>query len=165
MSIEKPISTIRKAIKGAAETEAEQEGLEYPKDRHFKEAFSFYRFLKMSDPKMYEDSLLSAAKGMDLKKEMGETLYKLFTQVLEKITSKNGLEIERELKQMKKSNQFSQEELKKWILELNKKLIKLNDMELRKDLRLISAFSRKEELLKRTIDFISSSILNSIESM
>ena len=46
MSIENPISTIRKAIKGSAERFAESEGKRKPKSKHYEEAFENFRKLK-----------------------------------------------------------------------------------------------------------------------
>jgi hypothetical protein len=160
MTIEKPISTIRKAIKGSAELEAEKEGRKRPKKRHFREAFQFFRFLKMIDPKMYEGSLELMAKAKDLKDEMGEDLYKTFTSVLEEITSKIREKVKKEYEQIKEKGPLSSEE----ILELNKKIIIISNEEMKNDSRLISAFLGKEELLNKTIDFISSEMLHFVES-
>ncbi|NVN96480.1 MAG: hypothetical protein HXX18_14485 [Bacteroidetes bacterium] len=164
MKFENPISTVRKAIKGTADVEAEKSNLDKPQNEHYEEVFAYYRFLKMTDPEMYEKAVISTAKGVDLKNEMGNDLYKLFTNVLEEITTKNSTVIENSLESLKQSNQFTKEGLNQKILELNKELIKTNNQELRDDLRLISAFSGKEELLEKTIDYISSGMLESIEN-
>lgn len=160
---EKPISTIRKAIKGTAEIEAEKEGLSKTEEKHLKESFSFYRFLKMTDPKMYKDTIMSVAQAMDLKTEMGDDLYKLFTQVLEEITLKDKIAIETEVKQLEESKTLSPKELERGILELNKKLIMMSDYGLKQDPRLISAFQGKEGLLNKTIEFVTSTMLESIK--
>jgi hypothetical protein len=161
MSNENPISKVRKAIKGTAEVEAEQEGFSKPQEKHFKESLKFYRNLKESDHDLYKSLVETTAKGVDLHNEMGDDLYKLFNNVMEEITSVNLANAEKEVEDLKKN--FSSIELSRKIYELNKRLLMKNDEDLKKDQRLIAAFSGKEDLLQRTIIHITSTMLKYLE--
>ena|ERR1035437_2150892 len=164
MTIENPISTIRKAVKGTAEQNAAAELIEFPEQKHYEEAFLYYKYLKLFEPEMYEKMISIGAKDKELKDEMGAELLNVFTQVLEEITSKNENKMAASVEQLKEANKNSPEILNQKILKLNKILILENDGELRKNSRLISAFSAREDLLNRAIDFTSSSMLDLLET-
>jgi hypothetical protein len=164
MKIEKPISTIRKAIKISAEQTAQEEFLKKPEKRHYEEAFSFYKYMKLFEPENYEKMIVIGAKGSELKDKMSPKLYKEFTNILEEVTSKNGIRIEKAINVLKDSGLLSSEQLKQETLELNKELIAMNYNDLINDPRLKSAFKGKEGFLKKVIDFTSNSMTYLIES-
>jgi len=159
MSIEKKISTVRKAIKGTAEADAEREGLMSPEGRHFKSAFNFYRFIKLVDPKTYEFMVSTAAKLNDLKTEMGPDLSRILGNAIERITGKDENKVEQQFRQLERTRKMTQEEEEEEILKLNINFTREKDEEIKKDTELLLAFSGKEELLNQAVSYISESMI------
>ena len=156
MTIEKPISTIRKAIKGSAEQIASTEFFEEPEERHYKEIFDFFRTLKMYQPEMYEKMITIGAKGKELSDEMGKDLHKILSQVLGEISARDKDKMKEAVAQLEKS--LSPEELDKKIIELKERYLNAMGKELINEPRLKSAFTGKEELLEKVIDFLKSTM-------
>lgn len=71
MSIEKPISTIKKAIIGRAEKKAYEGSLNKPEQKHYEESLNFFKKMKEKRPEKIEELILNSAKGNDLRDEMG----------------------------------------------------------------------------------------------
>ena len=81
MTIEKPISTIRKAIQGSAEKKAEYELLDKPEQRHYDESFLFLRYMKIFEREKYEKIIKIGAKTKELKDEMGINSFKIYANL------------------------------------------------------------------------------------
>lgn len=159
MSIEKPISTIRKAVQGSAEEIAANEYLEKPEERHYRETLNFFRFIKIFEPERYEQFVKIGAQGKELKDEMGAEKYKIFSRILREVTERDASKMKEAGDQIKSSN-LPSEELSQEILELNTRYLKEKMEELKNDSRIASAFSGQEELLNRSIDFAITSMLD-----
>ena len=155
MMKENPISTIRKAIKGAAEQTSSAENIEIPEERHYKETFEFFRNLKILEPEMYEKLIEIGAKGKELSDELGYDLHKRLVGILKQISIKNKYLLDQEIDKIKHTKNLSPEQLEK---ELNRvKDEHINNIvinEVLNDSCLKSAFAEKEQLLKKVIDFL-----------
>src|SRR5467141_1911924 len=121
MSIEKPISTIRKAVQGSAEKVAAKEFLDEPEQRHYDKIFNVYRFLRQFEPEKIERIIKIAAKEKELKDEMGIELYKVFNQVWEQLIQGYENKIDEAVKQITATKRLSPQELSKEVLNLNER--------------------------------------------
>jgi len=164
MPIEKPISTIRKAIEGTAEVKADKESIDKPEERHYKAAFNFYRTLRALSPEKVGLIITIAAKSKGLKDEMGVQLFKVFNDVFKDKTTGSEREFNEQIEQIKAKRHLSQRELSKEILKLNEAFIVKKVAEVQNDPRIISAFAGKEELLKKGTEFAMSSTINILEA-
>lgn len=81
MSIEKPISTIRKAVEGAAQDDASKEFLDKPEARHYEAVFERFKFIRDSSPRMLENVIKLAAGAKDLHEKIDPEAYKVFQKV------------------------------------------------------------------------------------
>lgn len=154
MKIEKPISTIRKAIKGSAEQMASREFLEEPEERHYKDTFDFFRALKMLQPEMYEKMIVVGAKGQELSERIGKDSHKILTGVLREIAAKDKEDLKQAVESMRNTRNLSSEELEREIFKLKERYFNnVVTKEILNDPRLKSAFAGKEELLIKVVDF------------
>ena len=140
-----------------------ENSIEKQEQKYYDESFTFYKYIKFFKPEVYGKIIVINAKDKELISEMGQELHKVFDRVLEEVTNKNKIRIEKSVKLLKESNKLSPEELKTETFELNKELIAINEQELRNDLRLRSAFAGKGKLLIRVIDFTSNSMNDLLE--
>ena len=159
MSIEKPISTIRKAIKGSAEQIASTEFIKEPEERHYKEIFIFFRELKLEQPEVYEKLIKVGAKGKDLSDKMGKDLHEILSQILKEVSTRDKETMEEAVNQIKKNKKLSYEELDNEIIKLKKRYLDGLAIELINNPRLKLAFAGKEELVEEIIDFLKSTML------
>ncbi|HLG35303.1 MAG TPA: hypothetical protein VI757_10515 [Bacteroidia bacterium] len=160
MTIEKPFSTIRKAIEGSAEKQAENEFLEKPEHRHYKAAFDFYKTVRALAPEKVELLIKAAAKAKVLKDGMGGELYKTSNQVLDDLMEGSEKQFNDAVDQIKESGKLSEKELHDEILKLNTRFIKIKMDEFKKDPRIVTTYAGKEELMNKFIDMVTSSTLN-----
>lgn len=145
MNIEKPISTIRKAIIGSAEEAASKESLSRPEQRHYDYVFGLYKQIRDANPELLKKIIIAAAKGKELKDEIGQESEKVFNQVWGELAVTYHDEL---VKSMKSSSDKFKREIFK-IGEISKN-----------DPRIISAFSGKEDALNKCIDYANKTILD-----
>jgi hypothetical protein len=162
MNLEKPIPTIRKAIKTLAEEHASKEFLDKPEARHYESAFDTYKVLRLLDPDRLKLSININAKEQDLKTEMGNDLYKVFQRVWVDVNKKSGKEIKQAAEQLKRTKSLSEDELNRELAELDKRFLKEKTNQVINDPRITAVFKGKEELLSRGIRIVTSSMLDLI---
>lgn len=160
MTIERPISTIRKAINSAAQNKAENEFLEKPEQKHYEDIFSEYKLLRAFEPELLEKLLILGAEGSEIKHEMGSDLYEIFSNVQEELTSIGKEKLINALEQIKKTKNLSLEELNQEIANLNNSYLKIKGEEIKNDPRIKSAFNGKERLLDNAISFSIKSLVD-----
>lgn len=145
MTIEKPVSTIKKAIKGTTEQMASKESLKKPEQRHYDSVINLYKQIRNTSPEMLEKIVIAAAKGKELKDEIGQESEMVFNQVWGELADVYQEELY-------KSIEKSPDEFKK---EINK----IGEMS-KEDTRIISAFSGKEDALNKCIDYATQTIVD-----
>ncbi len=158
MPLEKPIQTIRKAIKGTAENAAEKESLEKPTSRHFEQTLSLYKQIRDESPEMLEKLITVTAKAKELKDELGPSLDRTFRKVWSELNEKYKNEIITKVEKLEDENLISQEYKRKLVTITGKIFNKISE-EFRNDPRIIVAFTEKEELLEKAITFSTSGAL------
>ncbi|MFA6524085.1 MAG: hypothetical protein WC264_00450 [Candidatus Paceibacterota bacterium] len=160
MAIEKPISTIRKAVNSAAENMAKNEFLDKPEQRHYESVISEYKWLRAFEPEFLEKILVVGAKGSELKDEMGTELYNIFDKVRTEMTSNSEDQFKDAIEQIKMTKNLSLDELNQEISNLIIRYFKIKGEEIKNDPRIKSAFFGKEELLDKAINFIITSLVD-----
>jgi hypothetical protein len=168
MNIEKPISTIRKAVKSSAEEQALNENIDKPEKRHYDETFKFLKIMKTINPEMFEKDIILLAKGKELKDESGIESYKVFRQVWKELTDINEVNEQVNMWNKFRENQslpeLPQSEQKRGYIILAEDFLKSKGEELKKDPRITNKFSGKEDILNRCVDHAISATLNFIEN-
>ena len=100
--------------------------------------------------------------------ESGIELYKVFRQVWKELTNLN--EVNEEVRQWNKFREkqslpeLSQDEQKRGYAILAEKFLKYKGEELKQDPRIISAFSGKEDVLDKSVDYAISTTMNFIKN-
>jgi hypothetical protein len=148
--MEKPISTIRKAVKEIAENHAKKDFFDKPEAKHYDSALLSLKLSRfMDNPNEYTNTILANAETYDMKKEMGEDLHDIFDKVLIEKTNE-GMD--------KVKEKFKQQDVQENI-NLLSRYLKVKADEVKKDPRIVSVFTGKEELLQKGLDsFISRSV-------
>jgi hypothetical protein len=159
MTIEKPISTIRKAIKGSAEESALDDFRDTPEQKDFRQAFNFFRYLKIFEPEKYEWIVKTGARGKELKDAVGNELYKMVTQEWEKIINQDSNKLTESIEQIKATSKNYSEVGVYETIHLYELFLKEKATQIKSNSKIIGAFSEKEELLNQTIDFATNSML------
>ena len=160
MSIEKPISTIRKAVQRLAEEGAGKEGLGKPEKRHYDDVFNSYKLLRMMEPKKFELYIQTSAKYQELKNEIGEELFKVFDKAWIHATKQGRVEIEKEERKLKRILNLSREEFDQRLKKIDEKFLKEKASLVRNDPQVVNAFSGKEEFLNKATDLVTLSMLD-----
>lgn len=163
MTIEKPISTIRKALKGRAEQKAAENSLDKPEQKHYDESLNFYKRMRDKRPEEIETLILNSAEGKELKDEMGEELYQVFDQIwkektkgfLYNLIQKTGEFLENYFDN-NNNKDLPRSEFVKKMDEFAETLLNEKAKEIRDDPKIISAFSGKEDVLNKVIDYLIS---------
>ena|ERR1035437_398953 len=132
MSIEKPISTIRKAIKSISENIPD----------NYKRALNAFKDLKKVNPEFLNKIITTESQGQDIKDKMEPELYNIYSKVFGEIFTNHEAELN------KATIDGSEEMLTKVIQTI------LN--EVKKDNRLIHAFAGKKELFNKIASFSTS---------
>lgn len=159
MGIEKPISTIRKAIQNFAEEKALKESLDTPKSRHFEDAFNAYKAMRIFEPDKLEQAIKIRAREQDIKNEMGN-LYNIFQAVWVDVNKESKREIDKAIEQIKANKKMSINDIDQSIDEFELKFIKEKAIEVKNDPRIVSAFSGKEEILNEGLYGVMLSMLH-----
>jgi|GEM_PF-2967670 len=153
MSIEKPISTIKKAIQGRAEEKAYEDSLDRPEQKHYDESLNFYKQMRDKRPEEIEKLILHSADSKELRDKMGMELYKIFDQTWKEKTKGFFLKMIERASEVKENEELSRREFVKEMDSFAEKLLKETSEELRSDPRIISAFLGKEDILNKIIDY------------
>ena len=164
MSLEKPISTIRKAVHGLAEENAKEEGFEKPEQKHFDSVFDTFKMWRMLNPKSLELSIKVGAKYEDLKKEMGTELFDIFNQSWIKANKKGNEQLEEEVRKINKIIKILPKKYKEKLHQINEQYLKEKSDIVRSDTTVLNAFKGKEELLNNAIEITTSSMRELMES-
>lgn len=167
MSIEKPISTIRRAIQESAEENASKEFLNEPEQRHYKQAIDFYKLLRKSSPEFLEIVIPLTAKRKELKDEMGLELYKVFEDAWENLLrGPTGYEskMKEGMAQITETKKLSSDEYNQEKINLTQRILNEESASLRHDSIISSAFSGNEEILNKAIEFEISYLCDLLES-
>lgn len=162
MSIEKPFSTIRKAVEGRAEEAATYEGLEAPTSKHYKREFNILRVSKMFNPENYERDLIIGARAKELKDAMGKEKYEIFNKVQIELEEKYDNE-KSEAEAQIQINGTNMENGKTEFLTLNQKYLSIKENELKSDPRIQSAFKDNMNLVDDTLMFIRDSVMERLK--
>lgn len=160
MAMEKPISTIKKAIQNLAEENASKDSLKVPESKHFENAFNTYKAMRIVDPEGLELSIEVRSREQEIKREMGEELYNVFQQVWTEVNKDNKEEIDNAIKQIKSSKNKSPEDIEQAIDEFELKYIREKANIVKNDLRIILAFSEKKEILSKGLYGVMLSMLH-----
>lgn len=164
MSIEKQsVSKIRKAIQGSAEKLAADEFLKKPEQRHYSYILSFYKIVRALSPELLEKYITITAKDQEMKLEVGAELYEIFTQSWRDATKNIVNELENAERQIKATKKLSPEELEQELKKLEERYIKEKSIQVRNDLRIISAFVGKKDLLEKSLNLSISTSLELLE--
>jgi len=161
MSLEKPISTIKKAVQRMAEESAEKESLDKPEQRHYDDVFTSYKILRMLEPKRLEVYIKTTAKSQELKNEIGAELFNVFDEVWIDATKEGKSEIKNEVDQLESTFKLLfPKEYNSELERIDKKYLKEKAEQVKNDPRVVQAFSGKEELLNKALDTTTSSMLD-----
>ena len=117
--------------------------------------------MELFEPERFTKIIEMAAKGKDIKDEMGIELYTTLNQVMGDITNESQDKMNEAVKQIRETKIISNEELCNEIFKLQERFLIEKSSQVRSDPRIVSAFSGKEELLYKGIDFTISSMFNS----
>lgn len=164
MSLEKPFSTIRKAIQGSAENRASKELLDKPEERHYKDAFHFFKSLRAFSPEKVELFITLTAKNKELRNAMGAELYKIFSRVMEDLSNRNEKQFNEAVEQIKTTKKLSHQEMSEDVKKLKERFIKEIVNEFKNDSRIVSAFAGKEKLLNKGIEFAKFSSMSILDA-
>lgn len=165
MTIENPISTIKKAVRGSAEHLAMNRNAKKVKPEHYKEVFNFFRELKESNPEKLEKLIILLAEDKELKDELGPDLDSIFQIVWIEVNSRYAYKISTVIKQLKEEKEpDSEESNQKFVNSINEIL---NEMaiEIKKDPLVTHSFISKNEknLLDKAITRTKKSIFELIK--
>lgn len=163
MNIENPISTVRKAVQGSAETIAEKEFKNIPEDEHYKEAINSFRYLKVFEPQRYAEIIKIGAKAKELKDEMGLSNYKIFDEVIKEVISKDEPKMHSATEKIKSTSRSDSEQKQK-LYELNERFLNIKAEEIKSDPRIIKAFEGREDLVVQTLNFCFSNVLSMLKN-
>ncbi len=164
MGFEKPISTIRKAIKNLAGENATKEGLSKPEQRHFDDALNAFKIRDMIDPDGLEASIEIRARLQEIKDTMGDELYNFFSDKWVLINNNSKSIIDNEVDIINKNNKTSQDEKDIAIDEFLIKFIREKALELYNDPQIISSFKDKKEILSEGLYGMMLSMLQILRS-
>lgn len=162
MSLEKRISTIRKALHSSAEEKALGEFKDSPEKKHYDETINFFRYLKDFEPEKFELVVKIGAEGKELKDEMGLEKYKIFMDSWDNICSRDDAKLKVAGYQIEKSDmplKVKQEEN----IKLTERFYDQKSEEIRRDQNIINTFEGKEDLLNRAILFTVSTALKMLK--
>ena len=157
-------STIRKAIQGRAEKEAEEASPSDTKEQHYKESFDFYKKIKKIKPERMGKFVSLYAERKELKEKIGGELYQVFNQRWEEVTKgtiekmlleAGNLVEEYYHKKLKLPHNLFMAKMNNF----NKKLLDAKAEILRKDPIIIYCFKGKENLLEEAIDYTINAII------
>lgn len=158
MSIEKPISTIRKAVHRLAEERAQKEGIDKPEQRHYDDVFLTYKAWRLLDPKYLEVAIKVTSKSQDLKNEMGTELFNIFDDAWINATKDGKNEMDKAIKQLDRTLNISQEEYKNELELIPERFLKEKTDQVKNDPKVTQAFFGKENLLEKALTTTASSI-------
>jgi len=164
MSLEKPISTIRKAVQGLAEEKAQKESLEKPEQRHYDSVFNTFKMWRMLNPESLELSIKVGAKNQELKKEMGDELYNIFNQAWIRTNKRGNEQLEEEVKKINKILKIFPNKYKGKLNQINEQYLEEKADIVRYDNSVMSAFDGKKDLLNKAIEITTSSMRELMES-
>lgn len=152
MPIEKPISTIRKAVQGAAEEMASKESIQTPQAKHYDKVFLVFKTLRNINPKALEKLIIASAEGKELKDKLGNNLMVEFETISSEIFGKHKKNIADEIKKIKVESP-SAENFEKIRSLVNNSFTELGN-EIKHDPRLLHLFAGKEDLLDEAVNFV-----------
>lgn len=160
MTIENPISTIRKAVKGSAERLAENSNAKKVKPEHYKEVLGLFRRLKDTNPEILEKLIIASAKDKELKDELGSDFDSIFQQVWIEVNSRYSYRIRHAVKQMKEEKELDAEEAKKRFVNSINEITNEMSIEMRKDPLITHSFMSEKEkgLLNKAITVTTTTI-------
>jgi hypothetical protein len=157
MSLEQPYSTIKKAVEGSANEMARSELLEKPEARHYDKVFQLLKQLRDFDSSLLENIIIISARGKNLAEKLGPGLEKEFREVVDELNENIEKKAKLGIKQIKstiKDPKSIIDEKNKFALRLIEELI----LQLKTDLRIVSAFDGKELLLEEATAFMQDSL-------
>lgn len=164
MAIEKPISTIRKAVHGAAEELAAKEFLQKPEPKHYDKVFLIFKTLRNINSKTLEKVIVASVKGKALKDKLGEKLMTDFERVAFEISAYYKRKINAEIEKIEKDSSCKNKSERITISAKN--IFEEMAYKIKKDPRLLSSFAGKEDMLDEAVNFLKSNlselIVNSI---
>ncbi|HRH03915.1 MAG TPA: hypothetical protein PLN13_13575 [Bacteroidia bacterium] len=163
MKLEKPISSIRQAIKTSAEKTALLEKLITPEIRHFESALNSFKILRFSNPQKLQNILNVFEKGKKLKEELGPELDFVFQKVNDEVLDSFEEFLIFETEKINAKSNLTQDERAREKLTLIFNSFNLMLEKVRNDRRIISAFSGKELLLHKAINYMEESLPKLIE--
>jgi hypothetical protein len=152
MSIENPISTIRKAVKELAERKASAEFLNEPEQRHYKDALTSYKMWRMMDPGSLQIGIKINALEHDYKRKMGPELFKAFDSAWIDATKNAEAELENAEMQIKETKDLTDDELTLELEKIEDRFLTKKSEEVKNDERLVNLFLENKELLNEAID-------------
>ena len=151
MSFEKPISTIRNAIRNSAEEIASKENINIPELRHLKAVLDNYKLIRDYNPDIFKKLVILSIKNKEIKDSLGKKLSLIFQNIFDEISLSYYSKLFSAFNNNDSlNNDFKQESS-----------VFVNEMmtNIKNDPRIIKAFLGKEELLNNAIKNSTSSIL------
>jgi len=145
--LEKPITTIRKAVEGTAREAASKEFLDKPEARHYEQVFEMFKMMRDSEPKMLEGMIKIAAANKDLEDKLEPESYKVFKMVSNELSDDTQKKIAQVMMKIQIREDVNEENL---VQELAKAFKNISDDSFRQtieDPRIKEAFKGKEENL------------------
>ena len=158
MNIEKPISTIRRAIEGVAEEKAYKSS-EKIEQKHFDESIKFYKKMRDTRPDEVEKLILLSVEGKELRDKIGMELYIIFDPIWKNVTKGFLNKLIKRACEIKGERELTDKEFIKEIDTYAETLLRYDSKILKEDPRIISAFLGKEELLNKIIDYAVSTTI------
>ncbi|MBP6025454.1 hypothetical protein [Ferruginibacter sp.] len=156
MSLENPISTIRKAVQGAAEELASKELLQKAESNHYDKVFLIFKTLRNINPKTLEKVIIASAKGKELKDKLSKELFAEFESVAFEISADYKKKITAQVEKIE--NDSSCQNKYEQVTAVTKNIFTDMAYEIKNDPRLLTAFAGKEDLLDEAVNFVHSDL-------
>jgi len=163
MSLEKPISTIRKALHGIAEENAFGNLKGTPEKKDFDDAINVLRSLKNSDPEKFELVVKVGAEGKELKDKIGEERYKLFMSIWEDLCINDFTNLNIACDLIEKTPMLVTDKHKA-IHKLNENFYTKKLEEMKENTKLKAAFQGNEEIFNQALKVTASTAIKMFES-
>lgn len=160
MELKRPISTLRKIIREEANSYSAHADSEKNIDsQRLKLATNHLRVMRLFVPEMYQGMVRRKDSEEYIKRELGEYLYKLSTDIWIKILENEIDFIKNERENIKKKKIPKEKEE---FIEFMKKVLNDKICEFKVQPSIISAYSEKGNLLEEYIKYVYTDTLNSI---
>lgn len=163
MSLENPISTIKKAIRGKAEEMASKEYLDKPEQRHLDKVLGIYKSLRNNPKENFEKQVKYDVERKILKDQMGIEAHKTFNKIWEDLLyGPNGLKYKLHIamNQIFGDRKRTVPEVMTNIADFYERFFKIEGEFLKMNPSIAAAFLGKEDILNKKIELEVNEFMN-----